>query len=68
MRKHKITRQDAKAQAVAAGINFNSDYFTTGIDEKTTLGNLRRACGYRCNSSRGRSENYSFFLSLAALK
>jgi hypothetical protein len=68
MRTKKITRHEAKAQAIAAGINFEADYFTTGIDEKTTLSELRRAAGYRCNSSRGRSENYSFFLSLRDLK
>lgn len=66
--KKKITRAEAKEKAIAAGIDFNADYFTTGIDEKTTLSELRRATGYRCNSSRGRSENYSFFLSLRNLK
>jgi len=68
MRTKKISRHEAKAQATAAGIDFDKDYFVTGIDEKTKLSELRRASGYRCNSSRGRSENYSFFLHLRDLK
>ncbi len=58
VRKHKLSRNEARRLAEKMGINFNRDFFTLSRSEVSTLLDIRKMVGYRkpknANGSTGR--------------
>ena len=62
-----INRIQAYRMLAMLGFSFDRDYFTLSHSEKSLLSDYRKYCKYSYRSASGRSQNYSFYLSLVRI-